>query len=567
MRTAILGLLLVLLASSAAAQDREKTWIFLTDKIDRNGKHTTIAPDQLTPRAVQRMQTRGNPAKAEQIARQDAPVALRYQTALDDLGINIVHTSRWLNAVTAWLTEDEAARVEALPFVKETRPVAHLSTMVEPFQPTPLAVARRISQNCPDAAYGNSCNQLDVANAIPPLKRGINGSGVHLGFLDTKFGRSSPFDHSTFSEIHSSGRVGGHRDTTNRDATQPCSQTNRHGQNVASVAAGNTPGRLVGPANGATIWGVVTECDPYERNIEEDNLVVGAEWLTDQGVDIISVSLGYTTFDAGQNDYSVSDLDGDTGITTRALDLATERGVVTVSSAGNSGNDPSWPYISTPADGDSVIAAGGVTGFRTYWSYSSRGPTADGRIKPDVSAKSSEVEVAWASSSYVPNSGTSFSAPMIAGVIAQVLQANPALAPREVWEIITSTASQAGAPDNRLGWGIINADSAIHVAESIRLSADDNAAPVEVDVTVHAPYPNPFTNSTRLVVDLANPASDAQLMIYNLIGQEVARPWAGRLNAGHHDLEVSAGQLPPGMYLYVFRTERSRATGTVVLVR
>lgn len=566
MRIIIIGLVLFFAASSTAAQDRVKTWIFLTDKIDYDGKQTSIAPDQLSPRALQRMLVRGNPLKAEQIARQDAPVAMRYLTALEELGINIAHVSRWLNAVTAWLTEEEAAQVEALPFVQRTQPVAHLAIMVEPFQPIPLSVARRSSQNCPDAHYGGSCNQLDIANAIPPLERGINGEGVHLGFLDTKFGSSTPFGHLTFAEIRRSGRLGGHEDMTNRDATQPCNQSSLHGQAVASVAAGYTPGILIGPAYGATIWGVVTECAPYERNIEEDNLVVGAEWLTDQGVDIISTSLGYSTFDDGQNSYTISDLDGDTGITTRILDWAAARGVVTVSSAGNSGQDISWPYISTPADGDSVIAAGGVNRTGTYWRASSTGPTADGRIKPDVSAQSSGVYLASGSSNYGAGSGTSFSAPMISGVIAQILQVNPALTPREVWDIVTSTASQGTSPDTLLGWGIINADWAVQVA-SRRVNVEQDSAPSRHEITVHDPYPNPFANSTRISVDLARPASGAQLAIYNLLGQEIARPWTGHLDAGRHDLEVTARHLSPGLYLYVFKTERNRTSGTMVVVR
>ncbi|MDE2956159.1 MAG: S8 family peptidase, partial [Bacteroidota bacterium] len=225
------------------------------------------------------------------------------------------------------------------------------------------------------------------------------------------------------------------------------------------------------------------------------------------------------------------------------------------------------PYIGTPADGDSVITVGGVYPSGTYWPASSTGPTADGRIKPDVSAQSSGVGIARLQDSYGSSSGTSFSAPMVAGVIAQILQVNNTLTPREVWSIITSTASQAESPDSLLGWGIINADAAIRVAEQTGLNAENRATPAEFGIIVDAPYPNPFTNSTRFSVEIAEPVFNAHLTIYNLIGQEVARPWSGRLNAGHHDLEFSAEQLPPGMYLYVFRTEHSQAAGTVVLVR
>ena len=567
MRIAFISLFLILATSTSTAQDRVKTWIFLADKVDQNGKHTVVEPDHLTPRAAERMQIRGDALKASQIATQDAPVAKHYIASLSDMGLQLAHTSRWLNAVSAWLTEEEIAAVDSLPFVTRTQPVARMSTMITPYHPAPLAVARRINRSCPDNNYGASCTQLDVVNAIPALRRGINGSGVHLGFLDTKYGPASPFEHPTFSAMVADGRVGGHQDFTNRDATQLCSsQTSLHGQYVVSVAAGYSPGRLVGPAHGATIWGAVTECVLYERNIEEDNLVVGAEWLTNQGVDIISVSLGYTDFDAGQNSYSISDLDGDTGITTRILDWATARGVVTVTSAGNSGLELDWPYISTPADGDSVIAAGGVLGNRYRWPESSIGPTADGRIKPDVSAQSSGVYFATGSASYGQGRGTSFSAPMIAGVVAQILQVNSALRPRAVWDVLTSTASQSNSPDNLLGWGIVDAEAAIQLAAR-RVGTE--RAPVSVDqlVAVHAPFPNPFTNSAKISVELAQGANEARLSIYNIIGQEVAQPWNGRLSAGHHDIQVESHSFPPGLYVYVFETEHSRTSGTMVLVR
>ena len=532
MRIVFVSLVLILATSTSTAQDRVKTWIFLADKVDQNGKHTTVEPDHLTPRAAERMQIRGNVLKAAQIARQDAPVANRYIASLSDMGLQLAHTSRWLNAVSARLTEEEIAAVELLPFVTHTQPVARMSIMVEPNHPTPLAVALRISRSCPDDNYGDSCTQLDVVNAIPALRRGINGSGVHLGFLDTQYGPATPFEHATYQAMRADGRIGGHQDFTNRDATQLCTnQNNLHGQAVVSVAAGYSPGTLVGPAHGATIWGAVTECVLYERNIEEDNLVVGAEWLTNEGVDIISVSLGYSDFDEGQNSYSISDLDGDTGITTRILDWATARGVVTVTSAGNSGRDPDWPYISTPADGDSVIAAGGVYGDRSRWPSSSIGPTADGRIKPDVSAQSSGVFFATGSASYGQGGGTSFSAPMIAGVVAQILQVNSALRPRAVWDVLTSTASQSNSPDNLLGWGIVDAEAAIQLAAR-RVGTERTPGPVDQLVTVHAPFPNPFTNSARISIQLVQPANEARLSIYNLIGQEVAQPWNGRFVRG-----------------------------------
>ena len=228
--------------------------------------------------------------------------------------------------------------------------------------------------------------------------------------------------------------------------------------NTSSVAVGYIENQLIGPAHGATIWGAVTECAPYERNIEEDNFVAGAEWLESQGIDIISASLGYIRFDSSQHSYTFADLDGDTGITTKIYDAAAGRGVVTVTSAGNDGDNANQPFISMPADGDSVIAVGGVSPRGDYTYFSSIGPTADGRYKPDVAAQAEFVYVATGSGVRY-SFGTSFSAPMVAGIVAQVLQVNPYLNPKQIWEVLTSTASRNSTPDNRLGWGIVDADA------------------------------------------------------------------------------------------------------------
>ena len=135
---------------------------------------------------------------------------------------------------------------------------------------------------------------------------------------------------------------------------------------TASVAVGYIENFFVGPAHGAMIWGATTECAPYERNIEEDNFVAGVEWLESQGIDIISASLGYIRFDSLQHSYTFADLDGDTGITTKIYDAAAGRGVVTVTSAGNDGLEDQ-PFISMPADGDSVIAVGGVSPWKNLY--------------------------------------------------------------------------------------------------------------------------------------------------------------------------------------------------------
>ena len=471
------------------------------------------------------------------------------------------------NAVTAWLEADQLQRVLTLPYVRTTRPVARLGIHVMPAVPRSPVIAPRYSANCTDPGdYGPSCNQLDVANAIPPLQRGINGQGVLLGFLDTQFasGSNEPFTHAALNHLRTSGQFQEWRDFTNRDAAQACNQSSTHGQAVASVAVGYDPGEIIGPAHGATVYAATTECAPYERNIEEDNFVAAVEWLEAEGVDIMTTSLGYSSFDSGQQSYTTSDMDGDTGITTNVFDFATQRGVVTVSSAGNAGNS-SWRIITTPADGDSVIAVGAVSPSGNLVGFSSRGPTADGRFKPDVSAQGSNVRVASGAFSYAHGSGTSFSAPMVAAVVAQVLQANPNLEPRQVWAILTETASQASNPDNNLGWGIVNADAAVTRATPVAIEPFPPSVPASL--VVHSPFPNPFRTKLNLMVDARTPVAGARVSVYNVLGQEIATSYAGALPSGRTTVQIDGTDFAPGVYMYVLAAQGQRQTGAIVRVR
>ncbi len=559
MRFLVLALALSCLTHSTQAQKRVKTWIFLTDKLEADGKNTVSEAGYISDRAIQRRSRRGTHGTEARTAWQDAPVSALYEETLVSEGITIVQRSRWLNAVTAWLDPDELDRVHSLPFVRETRPVAYLEPDTQMEAPHALVITPRSSAACVGGGgiYGPSCEQLDLVNAIPPLERGINGEGVILGFLDTRFGINTPFDHPSLVHIRTDQRLKEWRDFA-------CTQGNTHGMRVASVAVGYMEDRIIGPGYGATIYAATTECAPYERNVEEDNFVAATEWMESKGVDVLTSSLGYTTFDPGEHSYTLNDLDGDTGLTTRVYDWAAARGVVPVTSAGNGGNS-TWPLIGMPADGDSIIAVGGVGPNRAYLSFSSRGPTTDGRIKPEVVAQATSVYLASGTSGYGSGSGTSFSAPMVAGVITQILQVNPNLDAVGVRDVLTRTASQAQSPTNRLGWGIINADEAVKLA--VLLDREEVSVPKPDAISIHAPYPNPFRSATHFSIENLKPLHSVRLVIYNVIGQEVAVLHSGPLGVGSHQIRFEAGAFPPGLYTYVLQTERERHTGTMVLMR
>ena len=560
MRQVTLILLLLSSFHVATAQERTKQWIFLTDKLDAASKHTLVESEYLAEAAVTRRALRGEPDAITKFARQDAPISQAYEADLATMGITVAQRSRWFNAVTAWLSAEEINKVAALPYVRMVRPVAHLRPSVLPNIPVSAVIANRTSSNCPSNLFGPSCEQLDVVNAIPPLERGINGQGVTLGFLDTNYStpEDRPFTHRSLVHLRDSGRLIEARDFSERDPTQPCNGTNTHGMSVASVAVGFREGELIGPGYGASIYAAKTECAPYERNIEEDNFVAAVEWMESEGVDVMTSSLGYFGFDTGQHSYTRSDLDGDTGLTTIAFDWAAQRGVITVTSAGNGG--PGASTIGTPADGDSVISVGAVNSSGLIVSFSSRGPTADGRIKPDVSAQGASVYLAGGTG-YGRSNGTSFSAPMVAGIVTQILQVNPGLGPREVWHVLTSTASRSNTPNNDFGWGIVDADAA--VMSAVLLNRSDQATPVPGNLIVHPPYPNPFQNTAHFTIEAFEPVLHARLVIFDMLGREVANVYEGAINAGGMPIAFDGTRLPPGIYAYSLEADGRVQSGMI----
>jgi len=196
-----------------------------------------------------------------------------------------------------------------------------------------------------------------------------------------------------------------------------------------------------------------TEIEAVEDTIEEDYWAAGVEWADSLGADIVSSSLGYTDW------YTYEDMDGNTAVCTQAADLAVSKGIVVVNAAGNE-RPYSWHYIIAPADRDSVIAVGAVNLSGQIASFSSAGPTYDGRIKPDVCALGVGVYCASAYGSYKYLGGTSYATPLVAGVCALLLEANPDLNPIQVREALWTTASQADNPDTLYGYGIVNASKA-----------------------------------------------------------------------------------------------------------
>lgn len=418
----------------------------------------------------------------------DIPVFSEYIAKLENQGVQIFAKSRWLNAVSASLTETQLNRLVESDFIKSI-------SKVQKYQAIPIQsnVLSGLNKSFDDTIYGYSLTQNEMI-AVPQVHAlGLSGKGILIGLIDSGFLHDS---HACFSHVSILDEYDFvFEDDTTANQIEDADDQHNHGTSVFSVIAGYDEENLIGPAYHADYLLAKTEYTPTENQIEEDYWIEALEWMERKGADVISSSLGYSEFDNGDN-YTYEDMDGNTALTTIAADIAVSKGVVVVTSAGNERNN-SWKYITAPADADSVIAVGAVHLQNNIAYFSSVGPTADGRIKPDVVAMGMTVAAANPNSSndYYYVQGTSFSAPQVAGVAALMLEAHPSLEPMQIREALCRTADRAESPDSLYGWGLINALDAVfyhgpivkNVTIKRLLNPDRNRVLIDLQVTEQVP--------------------------------------------------------------------------------
>jgi subtilisin family serine protease len=440
-----------------SSRDVHPVWVFFQDKGPQPAQRLDEAKARLTPRALSRRARRGRAG----VGFEDLPLATEYMKDVLRLGVRLRHRSRWLNAVSVEADASQVRELARLGFVsrldlvrRERRRPEPVRSLAQPSEPVPVQPAGLFALD-----YGDSFGQLDQIQ-VPELHRlGVNGRGVVIAVFDSGFDN---LGHEALAPVEILARhdfVNGDEDVGDGDDRGEGS----HGTNTLSVIGGYRPGEMIGPAYAASFLLAKTEDTESETRAEEDNWAAAAEWAEALGADIISSSLTYVAFDDGETSYSPEDMNGVTAISTLAAERAAALGVVVVASAGNAGPNPDRGTIGAPADGRHVLAVGAVgpEGQRTR--FSSVGPTADGRIKPDVAARGRLVKVAGSSgtSAYRRANGTSFSCPLAAGAAALVLQAHPEYTVDQVLLALRSTASQASAPDVLLGWGIVRTFEAV----------------------------------------------------------------------------------------------------------
>jgi hypothetical protein len=433
--------------------------VYFTDKGNITKFKSSMSVNFISERSIaRRMKVRNNI-----IDERDYPLEHSYVQAVSSRVLRVRHELKWFNAVSVVATKQQIETLQSLSFVKEIEIVGRWKKKIDDEVESPLK--ETFPQPMPSGTtaldYGTSFTQVNQITVPAVHNLGIYGQGVVVGVFDNGF---RILNHESFASMNI---IAQHDFVDHKESVIPYNPSTgfgSHGVNTLSTIGGYKPGQLIGPAFKADYILARTENDSSETPIEEDNWAAAIQWADSIGVDVTSTSLGYLTYDAPYTSWTWADMDGNTTLVTQASDHAVSLGIAVVNSAGNSGaGDGVHNTLGAPSDGDSVIAAGAVYSNGTRTSFSSVGPSADGRTKPDIMAMGSGVKVASSTNTtgYGSANGTSFSCPLSAGVAALIRCANPNLTPMQVRDAMRQTASQASAPNNLMGWGILNADSAI----------------------------------------------------------------------------------------------------------
>jgi subtilisin family serine protease len=497
------------LADPENAAGSRLIWIFFRARENARLRPTAEdVRDRVSPRALAR---RARARRAPFVDEADLPLGEERVSTVAAAGAEIRVRSRWLNAVSVRCDREALRRVLTLPFIHAVRPVggapASERRLPGPGEadshaaPPPRARLPHLHD------YGPSLAQSALIHVPETHDLGYTGAGVVICMLDTGF----DLDHPALTGVNVLAAfdfVNGDSVVANEEGDHP--NQFKHGTAVLSTIAGYDPGWLVGPAFGAEYLLAKTETLDDEIPIEEDWWIAGIEWAEGLGADVASSSVGYTLW------YTQDDLDGDTAPITAAADQAVRNGMVVVECAGNAGSS-AWQKVIAPADGDSVIAAGSVGPDGVRSSFSSLGPTADGRIKPDLmTVGSSVVGVDAGTTGYRTDfSGTSFSAPQLAGVCALILEAHPDWTPMQVLTALRTTASQATTPDTLYGWGVVDAMAAL---TSTAVAATAPGPPPD-GVAVLRASPNPA--NPRVEIRLEGSRSVTRVEVFDVTGRRV----------------------------------------------
>lgn len=468
-------------------------WVQFTDK--SNTPYSIGEPEQfLSARSIARRQAQGIA-----IEESDLPVDPAYIAGVLATGdVLLINRSKWFNAITIRTADENALiAIAALPYVSQVR--ASVRLLGDPTAPDKFSLLNAPSlfeRGGQPEDYGLSWGQIAMLNGQALHAIDAKGQGMLIGVLDSGFDNADSLP--AFADLRAREGILMTLDMVNHDGD--VYDDHWHGRSVLSFMTGVLPGFLQGTAPLADYVLVRTEEAATEYLVEEDNWVAGAEFCDSIGCDVLNTSLGYTTFDDTLQDHAYADMNGITTRISIAAGMASQKGMIPVNSAGNSGSSE-WHYIGAPADAMDILAVGAVGSDETHAPFSSWGPSADGRVKPDVCAMGwGAYGLRFEGDSVAPISGTSFSSPILAGLVACLWQLHPERDSHAIMDAVRRSADLWTMPNDSMGYGIPDFGWA-HEYLTITAGLRELTRPQAVA------FPNPFHEAITIQLPSANSGS------------------------------------------------------------
>lgn len=441
MRKLISFLAIALLATGASAQqDTLKYRISLKDKAAT--EYSLKKPEKyLSAKAIERRRKQNLPIDST-----DLPVCRKYIDEIRKQGVKIVVTGKWDNFVTVSCNDTTLIdRIAALPFVLSTEKVWISPGAGKPSMATERDSVLNQPTIHPDSIYGRAITQSQMSNGDKLHEAGFKGQGMTIAVIDAGFHNVDKI--TAMQNI----RILGTKDFVNQQADIFAESS--HGMSVLSCIGMNRPDIMTGTAPEASFWLLRSEDEYSEHLVEQDYWSAAVEFADSVGVDVINTSLGYYSFDDKSKNYKYRDLDGRHALMSRQASHIADKGMILVCSAGNSGAG-SWKKITPPGDADNVLTVGAIDKRAVLATFSSVGNTADHRVKPDVVAVGVGSDVIRTDGNQGRANGTSFSSPIMCGMVTCLWQACPTLTAKEVIELVRRSGDRAGFPDNIYGYGV-----------------------------------------------------------------------------------------------------------------
>jgi serine protease AprX len=530
----------ILMFSCMYLAGQDKYFVSFTDK--NNSEFSIDNPSEfLTQKSIQRRHRQGL-----EVDNSDIPVSATYVQQLKDAGAKVLYTLRWFNGAVIEIYDAETIELinnlESVLTIRKIYEQGH-KTSIEPEEEIfPIFTQAKDPNDFYN--YGWSSNQIKIHNGNWLHNKGYRGQGITIAVFDAGYFRANTL--STFNKLWADERV-----VATKDFVNPLSniyQEHSHGMLVLSVMAGNSPGELVGTAPEANYILIRSEDARSEQIIEEYNWAAAAEFADSLGADIINSSLGYYVYDAPWQNHPYSSMDGKTTPAALAANAAAEKGILVVVSAGNEG-ETLWKHISTPADAKGILAVGAVNSSGQYVSFSSIGPSADGRIKPEIAAQGYKTVVQTTSGEIGSANGTSFSAPVISGLSACLWQALPNITVQQLIDRIKLSASFHSQPNNFIGFGLPNYSAAL------------DSLPAYIQGTQLHIYPNP--TMSEISIRLPHPIlSQFKVALLSYTGT-VLKSETFSSNSLVHKLIIPE-DYPTGVYFVQLVSENEKRVGRVV---